>query len=496
MRTSFLRMAVVFCLAAAASVLGVPRSASAQITLEILNPTPRVQDVNFGIGGTFGFSVSHDVPDRYRVYATTGHQSAKWAADSDTLENILWMPNWGMDTCDYRWDPRNWDDRCLEGIGHYWKNIACGAAPCEWDGRWNAAPGSNNVSVYPVRYLWPRTDDWGTLGFSPIITKDVVNGVHSSPPTTGVESECQPHNPGAYASGAANAKAVQVKYADGSTRWFMAFNHMIHAEKETGYPWDPNQLHNSADKWRISWATSPDGANWTIHPQLLLRSTGEQTGTPLCSGGVLVTGLMVDNNYFYMTFTEVNTRNVYLARAAVNATTKVPGYGTWQIADGVSFGNFTWKSFTLGSRINLAAFGARPTFNPPSYAWGGPVRQTQIARVFASSAPYSASRYVALSGDLDASGNEVVNVFSSTSMSKEFTYESTAYLPADTRGPWGREFAFTHWPDNVPATPRIVSSQFDLWFAQQGTNPEYPQADPSPMVSRRTAKLRGGIFPN
>ncbi|HEY0051756.1 MAG TPA: hypothetical protein VGB68_20835, partial [Pyrinomonadaceae bacterium] len=94
-----------------------------------------------------------------------------------------------------------------------------------------------------------------------------VTGTGTCPPKTGIAAQCHPYNPDDFATGAANSKAVQVKYADGSARWFMAFNSMIKNSTETPY--------SAADIWRVLWATSPDGANWTVHPNILFRTIGE-----------------------------------------------------------------------------------------------------------------------------------------------------------------------------------------------------------------------------
>lgn len=464
--------------------------AAGQIRVEL--QSSRVQDSNFRIGGTYGFSVSHDTPDLYRVYATTGMARGKWQpSPDDTIIDFFWAHN---DQCSGLMDPRTWNGLCLEGVGHYWKNIACGASPCEWNGRWNAAPGANNISAWATRSLWPRQDTWGVLGFERILHKDMVNAALPTPPTSGNEGTCQPHNPGAYASGAANPKAVEVRYSDGSSRWFMAFNKLIHAEQPAPIYGETYSSRHSEDKWRIAWATSSDGENWQIDDQILFRNANEATS---CHGGLLVTSMMIDGGYFYMTVSDVPTRNVHLLRAPINTVTRDPGYGGWSIATGPNvYGNWVWAPVTVGSALNLPALGAAVAFTAPGAGSGGPIRQTAITRVFTSATPYSSSRYVALSSDVTTSGAWRVNVYSSTSMGKPFQYESTMTLPVEHEGQWGFELAFTHWPDNLPASPRSVAGQLDLWFAEKLPNPEYPHLDPINTVSRRTVKVSGGIFGN
>lgn len=470
-----------------------------QIRLEIIQPTPRPQDANFALAGTTGFSVSFVIPDEYRLYATTHVPRLKWNAAKTGLEDLF------FDTirmsCWYTNDPRTWDGRCVDSVGLFTKKVNCGGNPsCEWDGRWNAYPGSANVSKYPVTWLWPKQNDFGVAGFTPLLSKNKINSVvlqpqgsscgttSPCPPKTGAESVCHSHNPDSYATGAANSKAVQVYYSGGVSRWFMAFNEQIHAEDNQGF--------NSSDNWRILWARSEDGKSWTVDPAILFRSVSE-TNTGYCGLGLLVTDMFLDSGNFYMTFTDVGTSAVYLVRSPIATPYGTnPGYGTWSIAAlPLVNGQWTWKALTLGVQQNLASLQAANILPSRMSNPGFTVKQSDIGQVFTSAAPGSASRYIALTSNVQSGQPAVLQVWSTNSLNKPFQYESTVDISAVSVGGNGLEIAFTQYHDNLPASPRLVANQLDFWIVQNLTNPEVPaDVTPSVSVSRFTARLRGGIY--
>ena len=51
---------------------------AAQVQFDIVNPTPRPQDSNLEIAGTFGFSVLFEPPSSYWLYATSANQYKTW----------------------------------------------------------------------------------------------------------------------------------------------------------------------------------------------------------------------------------------------------------------------------------------------------------------------------------------------------------------------------------------------------------------------------------
>lgn len=474
-----------------------PAAAQGPVQLEFLT-SARPQDSNFRLSRMYGFSVVA-ADNKVRLYSTGPNQRVKWSGS--TIADLGWPPETYCVPTEppYHHDSTvpQWDSRCWEQIGLYWKYDDCGAGnqyfPCRWNGTWHASPGvaSPNISTFPVSWLWPRTTGWGINGFTPVMTKGMVNdlpiGPHDActdgsgpcPPRTGVESTCQQYNPDAYSSGVSNPKVVKV-----GSRWFMAFNTQIrHQAMGVG--------HNSRDKWRIAWATSTDGDTWTPFHTFLFRSTGE-TRTDPCAGGLVLTDLFTDNGYFYIVFFEERTDRVHLARAQITAATA--GFtGSWQVAaTPLVNGKYQWKPVSLGARTdfyNLSAASILPTRRN-----GGVAKQADISRVWNTAG--TGFRYVALTADRDPHIHPTddppyyLQVWTTTSLDKPFTFESEiaeSALPFAHIG-WGLEVQMSQHPDN---TPRLEAGQLDLWVAEDLSS-QHGYALQT--VSRKTVRLKGGIF--
>lgn len=511
---------------------------SGQVTLRLL-PVSQA-DKNFRVGAMAGFSVAY-VPDQYRVYATTSVLRGRWQ-NNTTMRDYFFESLAGsitdFDRCfissTQSYDPRTWNSRCIDVIGLLTKRVACNTNPnyaCQNNDLWNAFPGRSNMSTFPTRpplddsgFGWPSNQSWGVKNFVPIITKDTINNAQPSPPPTAAPAPSPPalpcfaHNQGPYSTGAANSKVTQVKYADGTTRWFMAYNSQIHKEFD-GTP----EGFTGDDLWRVQWAYSDDGQHWAAESRPLLMDVTEKFGW--CTTGELVTDMFVDTDpfdgrtYFYLVITRVTFDQVWLLRSPV-VQSSLPGYDTsygWEVRGAVGQnGRNAWIRIPpakLGTQIDFTGIGAEPIL-PSRFgsSYGGLVKQSVIARVFNSLQPNSPSKYLALTVDKTRDNPSVVELWTTDDLSRPFVYQSdVAGVPT---GGYGFEFAFTHYPDNVPSSPRVYDNNFELWFVTDAqcegiTNcstlpPEQrpPGTSPPPQyrnqsaltVARRRAQLAGDIY--
>lgn len=641
------------------------------------------KNANFRVQAT-GFSAA-SVANGYRVYGTAGYQQLRWNSTGTAIDNLYHgttsFPDFltldDRTDCAHTKDPRLWDARCgTDVVGLFSKNISCpgGLVACEDNDRWNASPGTYNLTTFPALGIWPRSDDFGTTGYTPILDQTKINSVALQPADTNcgkpagdfiwvadllprqattsvlndqwtwvatssvsatapfagssshqssifaarhehtfanatqplvvnagdvlityifidpanpvrevmlqwngggnwehraywgenlinlgtngtnsrrfkgalpaagqwvrlevpasevglanttvtgmtytlyggratwdhsgkwvpatITGQCPPktgraqlaptfhaYNPDDYATGAANSKAVQVTYADGSTRWFMAFNGMI-KHMRVSYGANPkkndsNWGRTGADNWRVLWATSSNGVTWTVHPQVLFRSTLERDFEWT---GLLMTDMTIDNGYFYVVFQDLVKPHSYLARARIDPanSTSNPGYVAaegWSIAAlPLVGGQYTWKPITpLGGQFNFDAYGAAPVMPARVNTGGGFVKQASIARIYKSTAPGAASKIFGVTNDAS-----IVQLWSTTDLSRPFVYESDVVLdPSIDIGGNGWEFGFTHYPDNTSSTPRIVGVGFQVWVVEQ-------TMDAWTIVSRRDATL-------
>jgi hypothetical protein len=480
--------------------------------------------------------------DQYRLYATTSLPRGMWTADGQSIKDFfqLSLSNdyTGEDRCSGQRDPRYWNPRCVDTIALLTKNITCSSnsplSACQNTGYWNAYPGRSNMSLFPTRppvnddgFGWPSNTNWGVKGLSPVITKDTVNSVQLTPPPTGAPSPtpgpdnvtpppCHANNPGEFATGVANSKATQVKYLDGTSRWFMAYNSQVHKE------WGGSPAgYNGEDLWRVQWAYSNDGKTWTAENRPLLTDITEKNGW--CSTGELVTDMFVDTDsstntqYFYIVITQTTSDRVWLLRSPV-AQYSTAGYDPsrgWEVR-GIdpSTRAIRWIQIQLGTQIDFQALGAQSILPTHFSIYGGLVKQTTIGRVFTSSQAFSPSMYVALTVDRDGSNNTnpaVVELWTTDSLNKPFVFQSYVNVPA---GGYGYEFGFTHYADNNLSSPRLFDNTFELWFVTDTQCEGLPNCSPLPpaqrppgttgppqyrnqsafTVARRRATLSGGIY--
>ena len=182
--------------------------------------------------------------------------------------------------------------------------------------------------------------------------------------------------------------------------------------------------------------------------------------------------MLIDDAKFYVTFTEVGSDALYLARAQINSSSSsIPGYypNGWSIATyPIVGGEYTWTTLPLGSQLDLTALNAVSIL--PAQNWPVPyqVKQGSLARVFNPTG--DGSRYYATTRDNDALGQDLVQLWSSSSLTRPFAFESTINTSGLSKGAFGWEFGLTHYSDNFPAaaggTPRIRRSGFDFWTVQ------------------------------
>lgn len=485
--------------------------------LTILPNSPASKNDNFRIGGS-GFSVVNHAPHT-RVYASAGYDQLKWDQNY-AIPNMARLRGFygeqvGFNNkCGYNVNPRDWDANCsTDAIGYFWKRNSCdgSGSPCPdndlWYGWINATLGPFASASEDIRKpVWPTTDQsetaWGARAFEATINAHKVNLVLPDPPPTGGPSTCRGNNPSDLATGASNSKVVSVKYPDGSIRWFMAFNSMI-KENPT-----PEKAYGWIDNWRVMWATSSDGARWSIVPGILFRSIMERVG---CADGFLITDLMIDNGYFYMLFTDVGRSYSYLVRSPIDFANpnNARGYTAWSVAAEPlqTSGEYSWRQLASGEQLNLRDM-LNPS-NPASYraypiatsrygeqSGAFMVKQASIARVFKSAAAGSPSRYIMVTVDQPPTpqGRQnalpaEIELWSTTDLSKPFQYES--HVTGATAGAFGYEFGFTQYRDNTAATPRVLSGGFQLWMTETLQNPHYPLVIQDVVIKRRNAQLTG-----
>jgi hypothetical protein len=546
---------------AVACVFTVNAQAQTAVTLELLPQSP--DDKKFRVGAVAGFSASQLGGNEYRVYGTSHLPRAKWLpytsearrgyldyfwesqTNNDVPPNVI--PDspvlQEIDNCDVDKNPTTWNRRCIDSIGLWWKNLACTASTpaCVGNDRWNAHPGTANMSTYPTFPLlnadgtytfgWPSRKNWGVDGYVPVLDKDHVNARQPAPPPTNSQQVCHPVNAASVATGTANSKAAQVRYADGTTRWFMAYNSQVHNEVAG----DVLRGFNGADLWRVQWAYSNDGKTWTPETRPLFLDSQEANGW--CWNGLLMTDMFVDGGYFYVVANRVLSDLVFLFRSRIDQT-RPQGYEAagWQVRGQLKAdGTHEWRSVPTGQQADIGSLGVSvvPSLYNPNY--GGAIKQTTIARVFRSSqqnqtAAQNPSKFVAVT--LDHKGGENfhrVQLWLADDLSKPFVFQGP--ILNAPRGGYGFEFDFVHHPDNTQATPRLFDNDLEIWFVQSarcddlalpanevccddatlppGQQCNYGAPDPSGRtivappgwrslsawtVSRRRARLHGGIY--
>ncbi|HEY9282590.1 MAG TPA: hypothetical protein VIP46_03960 [Pyrinomonadaceae bacterium] len=416
---------------------------------------------------------------------------------------------WGADKIT-AWSPRTFIGAIPNGGG--WVRLE---VPADRVGLVGKNVDGIAFTLFDGRATWDRAGKTRPLPDRPCPPKSRTNPADSA----------HAYNPDDYATGASNSKVVQVNYAGGETRWFMAFNKMIkrvNGSYHVGNGQDVYNVYNeslygrsAADNWEVMWATSADGKDWTIHPQMLFRSVSQAVGSHM---GLLVTDMMIDGGYFYILVTDLSKVNSYLVRARIDPTHSATSAGYvqnagegWSVASHplTAAGEYTWRRLPLGAQVDFddltqapgcrqagACVTAYPVMQADCSSWGCwfPF-QSSMARI--NSTTTGQSRLFGVSADWDYAAGEArrVKLWSTPSLSKPFVYESDVSFPQWFRiGAFGWEFGFNHYPDNTAQTPRILSSGFDVWYTvnehplDKSLPPKVP-VDRYIVLERHTARL-------
>ena len=443
-----------------------PWSLFAQIdteTIKFCDVTPI--DSNLRLGLTTGFTVSHiDSPSSsYRLYSIGDHNQYTW--QNGQIKHLTFA---GLAPCATAGSqsPDHWNPPCTEvNVGLFTKTILSASSNSTWD----ASPGTGNINTIPSTNgspAWPQTfPSYGLVPtYTPLVTHREVNAAFPSPPPTG-QAQCHtPENPMELSTGTANAKVIQHKYSDGTSRWFMAFNGTIDS-------YHAPHSFTPAETWRVYWAYSTDGVTWTVDNQLMFRSATEANG---CSAGLLLTDMYDDSGRFNMFVSDLNSDRTYLFTASISPDpTSGPGYALpWSVASYPIVGtypnaSYTLQSLTFGAALNLDAMNAAsflPSPNSVSPPWQ--VKQASVGRVFDASG--DGSRYYMVTPQKTGSVT-TVELWGSDSLLHPFHFEGLVDTTPLTVGANGWEFGFTHAWNNFPAMYYGVPQRRtwdDFWYVQ------------------------------
>jgi hypothetical protein len=471
-------------------VLATPGILAAQVDTENITVCDEsAADHNFRVGNSWGFSLSlvDGSSPTYQDYSIGDGNRFKWSGTSildvrnDSPCSSIPAAQDGHGAGYMNWPPTDWDPHCaIDNIGLFRKTVAS-ASGSNANGNWDAFPGTGNIDAQvssgqsPV---WPSTDTYGgNMGYTPVVTRDNVNAAILSPPSS-MNTTCHVNDSAEFTCATASAKAVQVFYSGGVSRWFMAFNCLI-----TKYP-----PLSSADMWRVCWAYSTNGQSWTVDSTMLFRSISEQFD---CGAGLVLSEILLDTGAFYLLLTDwgggsgpdVNYGREYLVRATIDpSATSIPGYCVntqtcqqpgWSVACYPQIGtypnvDYSWTPVTLSSQLDLERLNAVSILPSLQYPLPYTVKGATVARVFDTTG--DASRYYIVTHD-GSGAADVVQLWGTDSLSHPFQFESNVDTTSLHPGQYDWEFGFTHYTNNFPSvipggSPRIRRLGPDLWYDQ------------------------------
>jgi len=429
------------------------------------SPTRRT-DLNFQMAATSGLSVAQ-VSGNYYLFGAYLAASGAWNHLGTDMLNLVFPDNANPDwcyrgqpaPCDPSTPPLQRDARCGDNVGVVWKST--GSSVPSWLYQNFTTGASTRVATNPSVGEWPR--QWpndcnltGAAGWKPVISAAAINAAIPNPVKAASPGGCGRDLTDAlsFATGAADPKVVNV-----NGKWYMAFSETINNPQNNG--WTPGDLFLAA------WAVSDDGKSWTIRRHLF-RTTHEKDD---CSGGLLVTQLIVDNNYFYLLLSELWHAGQIMLRAPINQA-NADGFGQWQIAaHGPDPNHYLWLNTPANGFLDTAALNAYSLFPVPSV-----VQQGAMARVHSSPVSGSPSRIVAVSNRYVAPNTpDLLQIWSTPDLDTPFTFQSTIDMTfLKPQGGNGWEPAFTVSANGGTSTPTNTGKEFDFWlignFWQTGQN--------------------------
>ena len=511
------RLGLMLVLACLTQPLVFSQTSPVEMKLRIMSvdgPNRRT-DNNFQMGGTSGFSTVQ-LNGAYYLYGPAGFNDSAWGPLTiiDSLRYPGAFDGWCSANmvnngtlkppCDPSILPTQRDARCGDEAGLFSKSVT--SSVTSWLYQDFSTGGQQRLQAIAAPGAWPVTDNplpapqngvcqlnTGITGWHPVITAAAINAAIPSPPRLGTPGNCHRDMTAySFATGAADEKVVYF-----SGHWYMAFSETVNnpaPQSPVGLP--PNHYGwTTSDLFFPDWATSSDGQTWTVRNQLF-HSSVEQG---YCFGGFLVTELIIDGGYFYMLVDEMYGKGLILFRAPVDASNP-NGFDSngWQLQTQSSSG-ITWTNVAVGSTINTSNVTGSGGVQAVSIAPGSGefVQQGSLQRVYNSAAPNSPSQIVLIT-TASSGGGTVLYVWTAPDLNSPFTQQNvidTAFIIKPPTGS-GYEFGFSYYPDQSPATPRIIGTEFDFWLI--GDFASSPGSDPNDLLGmvayRTTATLSGGIY--
>ncbi len=233
---------------------------------------------------------------------------------------------------------------CGDRVFMAWKHLSCLAgSPCGGDHYWNVYAGRSNYSTDPSENPGNGNMNFRSTGTIPPIQRMTgwVENQNLGYLPTGCPTSYN------YYGGSGRPGVI---YVNG--KWYMAYDAAIARSDNPG----------NSDIHRIAWASSTDGANWTVHG-IVFRDFSE---TFDCGAGAQVNNLYFENNTFYMYMMSLGTNRQYLLKSPYNSSTAT-GYHAdgWWAPTGINgSGNLEFPNYPAIPNVPTGAL-----VDPSSSNW-------------------------------------------------------------------------------------------------------------------------------